>query len=343
MKTAVRLSGIVTALMVLAIVMMYLAGVFESKIPLDAGVSGSAEYGGNAFTVEAVTESLVEQAAGTFRAKVETVISPLITAAITSIAVWPGDEVQQGDILVELDSRELRARLDQAHQAVVAARASLAQAEQDFHRLQRIVSVDAGAVSGADIDRTRAMLETAQAELTRTERQEDEAKTALTYSTIKAPISGRIVERHADPGDTAKQGVPLLRMYHPGGMRLEAFVRESTASLLKKGKNLTVRADALDQDLEAVVDEIVPSADPGSRSFLVKANVPTHTGLYPGMFGRLLIPIGETERIYVPAGSVIQVGQLDYVTVITEQGTGSSLCAVRVTFSRWVCRGDQRA
>jgi hypothetical protein len=69
-----------------------------------------------------------------------------------------------------------------------------------------------------------------------------------------------------------------------------------------------------------VVDEIVPSADPGSRSFLVKTNVPTYPGLYPGMFGRLFIPVGETKRIYVPVGAVTQVGQLDYVIVTTDQG-----------------------
>ena len=48
-------------------------------------------------------------------------ISPLITATISSIAVWAGDEVKSGQVLVTLDSRELQARVDQAHQAVVAA------------------------------------------------------------------------------------------------------------------------------------------------------------------------------------------------------------------------------
>ena len=320
MRTGLKLSGVVVALVVLGMVMAYLAGVFESKIPVDVSRTVSPGENGNTFTVEAVTEPLVEQVAGTFRAKVETVISPLITATITSIAVWPGDEVQQGDLLVELDSRELRARADQAHQADIAAKAALLQTEQDFQRVKRILDADPGAISRAEIDRARAALETAQAELARAQRQEDEAQAGLSHSTIKAPISGRIVERHGDPGDTGKQGVPLLRMYHPGGIRLEAFVRESVASRLKKGQNLLVSADSLRQELEAVVDEIVPSADPGSRSFLVKANIPAHPGLYPGMFGRLFIPVGETERIYVPAGAITRIGQLDYVIVATDQG-----------------------
>jgi multidrug efflux pump subunit AcrA (membrane-fusion protein) len=101
---------------------------------------------------------------------------------------------------------------------------------------------------------------------------------------------------------------------------LEASVRESIASTLSKDTALTVRVDALEQNFPAAVDEIVPSADPGSRSFLVKAALPSDPDLYPGMFGRLLIPVGTAERIYVPARAVTEVGQLTSLLVKTEQG-----------------------
>jgi hypothetical protein len=68
------------------------------------------------------------------------------------------------------------------------------------------------------------------------------------------------------------------------------------------------------------VDEIVPSADPGSRSFLVKVGLRESSGLFPGMFGRLLIPIGQTHKIYIPPKAVTQVGQLHFVIVKTELG-----------------------
>jgi multidrug efflux pump subunit AcrA (membrane-fusion protein) len=48
---------------------------------------------------------------------------------------------------------------------------------------------------------------------------------------------------------------------------------------------------------------------------LVKAGIKADDGVYPGMFGRLLIPIGTTEKMYVPRGAVIRVGQLDFVLV----------------------------
>jgi hypothetical protein len=78
--------------------------------------------------------------------------------------------------------------------------------------------------------------------------------------------------------------------------------------------------DALKKKYSVVVDEIVPSADPGSRSFLVKVSLTDGSGLYPGMFGRLMIPIGKIEKIYIPIEAVTHVGQLDFVIVDTEQG-----------------------
>lgn len=320
MKTAFKITAIVFALALLGIVMAHLAGFFEEKIPIDFKGVLPSRADGVILSVEVTTEPVIEQAAGTIRAKVETVISPVITAKISTISVRSGDEVKRGEVLAELDSRELEARVGQARQAVVAAKAKLALAEKDSERLQRIYKAEPGAVSKADLDRVLTALRTARAQLLGAQRQEDEAKTALSYSTLTAPISGRIVERYADPGDTARQGEALLRMYDPDTLRLEASVRESVASKLTRGQSLNARVDALDEEFEAVVDEIVPSADPGSRSFLVKVALKGSSGLYPGMFGRLLIPIGQTNKIYIPLRAVTQVGQLHFVIVKTEQG-----------------------
>ena len=182
------------------------------------------------------------------------------------------------------------------------------------------MKADPGAVSKAERDRLQTARQASRAELVRLKRQKDEAQTALSYSKLTAPIAGRIVERLADPGDTARQGEPLLRMYDPTTLRLEASVRESVASKLSKGQRLTAEIDALKKQYPVVVDEIVPSADPGSRSFLVKVSLTDGVGLYPGMFGRLMIPIGQTEKITIPLAAVTRVGQLEFVIVKTEQG-----------------------
>jgi RND family efflux transporter MFP subunit len=319
-KIAVKILGIFVALAMLGVVMAYLAGFFEEKIPTDFSKVVPQADTGDAYTIAVVSEPLIERAAGTLRAKVETVISPLITATISSVAVWAGDEVQPGEVLVNLDARELKARLDQAHQDVVTARAMLNQTEKEAGRVQRIFKADPGAISKAERDRIQTALSTARARLEGSKRHEDEARTALSYSKLTSPIAGRIVERYVDPGDTARPGVPVLRLYNPDTLRLETSVRESVASKLKENQKLIAEIDALDKRYDGVVDEIVPSADPGSRTFLVKVSLTGDTGLYPGMFGRLLIPIGQIERIYIPLAAVTHVGQLDFVIVKTAQG-----------------------
>jgi RND family efflux transporter MFP subunit len=319
-KITLKIAAGVAALTVLGVVMAYLAGFFEKKIPVDFRRVLPSAANGESLTVEATNEPLVERAAGTLRAKVETVISPLITATISSIGVWAGDEVQAGEVLVDLDSRELKARLDQAQQSVISARAELTRIEKEAKRVQRIFKADPGAISKAERDRIQADVSTARARLISAQRYQDEARTALSYSQLTAPIAGRIVERYADPGDTARPGVPILRLYNPGTLRLEAAVRESTASKLTENQEIVAEIDAVDKRFIGVVDEIVPSADPGSRTFLVKVSLTGDTGLYPGMFGRLLIPIGQTEKIYIPAAAATGVGQLDFVMVKTEQG-----------------------
>jgi len=319
-KIAIKIFGIFVALALLGGVMAYLAGFFEEKIPIDFSKVVPQTDSAEIYTVQVVSEPLIERAAGTLRAKVETVISPLISATISSIAVWAGDEVQPGDVLVTLDARELKSRVDQAHQAVLTARAMLKQTETEAQRVERIFKADPGAISTAERDRIQAALSTGRAQLESAKRYEDETRTALSHSKLTSPIAGRIVERYADPGDTARPGVPVLRLYNPATLRLESSVRESVASKLKENQTLIAEIDALDKRYDGVVDEIVPSADPGSRTFLVKVSLTGDAGLYPGMFGRLLIPIGKIEKIYIPLAAVTQVGQLDFVLLKTAQG-----------------------
>jgi RND family efflux transporter MFP subunit len=301
-------------------VMGYLAGFFEEKIDPHAGRAPAPGAEVPTYVVRPVMEPLIEQAAGTVRAKTETMISSVVTATISSVNVRAGDDVQQGQVLIKLDTRQMKARVGQTRQAAAAARAQLAQIEQDAARLQRIYQKDPGAVSRAQLERSQSKIRTARAELQRARKMVDEARTGLSYGTLAAPISGRVIARYAEPGDTAGQGQPLLRIYDPTRIRLEAFVRESIAAGMTIDRRFDVTVDALGKTFEGRVEEIVPAAEPGSRSFLVKVGLPSAPGLYPGMFGRLLIPVGETQRRYIPLGAVMQVGQLDFVFVASSQG-----------------------
>jgi RND family efflux transporter MFP subunit len=72
-------------------------------------------------------------------------------------------------------------------------------------------------------------------------------------------------------------------------------------------------------ELTGVVSEIAPNADPGSRTFRVKLELPPTPGLRPGQFVRLQLPVGESRSLRVPAAAVVQRGQLEIVFVVANQ------------------------
>lgn len=292
-------------------VMGYFAGWYHSKTgahdPVELHVSGARVL----VTVEQVANT--EPVPGTISATDETVIGSRILAAITAIRVRAGDRVEQGDLLVEFDDSSPRSVLEQRQQAAASAKASLDDASLNRDRAAQLL--ESGNLSRADYDRTMTAYRVASAELERLQRAVAEAQAQLAYTRIKAPMSGRVVERYAEPGDTAVPGQSLLRLFNPGRLRVEAVLRESLIGLVSQGQQIQARIDALDLQVPAVVEEIVPSADPGSRTFLIKALLPGQADVYPGMFARLLIPTGTRSALLVPAAAVQYSGQLRFVYV----------------------------
>ena len=107
-------------------------------------------------------------------------------------------------------------------------------------------------------------------------------------------------------------------MYDPDNLRLEAAVREQLSGRLTLGQQVQVTVDAIDKTMTGTVEEIVPSADPVSRTVTVKTAIPREEGIFPGMFGRIRIPLDPVKFLVIPKACVRQVGQLELVTVVKD-------------------------
>ena len=177
-----------------------------------------------------------------------------------------------------------------------------------------------GVAPQRDVDRTKSAFEVASAELERAEQRLRDNEIALSHAELRSPVAGRVVDRLAEPGDNAVPGVPLLRIYDPEALRLEAPVRESLTRRLALGQHVNVLIEALTKELDGVVEEIVPQAEPGARTFLVKIRFASHAGVFAGMFGRVEVPAGERERLRIPAAAIERIGQLEFVTAQREDG-----------------------
>lgn len=264
-------------------------------------------------------EPATEWTSGTVASARRTAVSSRVLARIERIAVRAGSVVEEGDLLVVLDDRDLRARLGEVEEQLRAARARLELAEISHQRAEELYRQGVG--TKQRLDQATSELRSARAAVRALERALEEARAARSHTRIHAPVSGRVVDRLAEPGDTALPGQPLLRIYDPTLLRVEVPVRESLAVDLRLGQGLAVEVPALSARLEGTVDELVPFAEPGARTLLVKVRLPrTASRLVAGMYARVGVPAGTLRRVLVPASAVEEIGQLEFVEVVDPEG-----------------------
>ena len=303
------------AFVVLFLMIAWMAGLFSDKVAPGMEQRPAGD-GSGAVTATMVTVTVVEKVPASVEATQATLVSSRLMAQIVSVDVRAGDSVSAGQTLLVLENSDIKAQVQQAEARVRATSARLTEARQNLDRVSELQS--GGVMSVSDLDKAKANHDTLVADLAGARQALEEAHTALGYTIIEAPFAGRVVDRFAEPGDTAQPGSKLLALYNPLNLRVEAQVREQLALGLTVGQRVGVEIPSLDKVVDAVIEERVPAADPGSRSFLVKAGVAFDADMLPGMYARLLLPAGQEGQLLIPADRVVHVGQLDMVWVYHE-------------------------
>ena len=244
-----------------------------------------------------------EELVGTVRARTRATIEAKVSGRIAQLPVVAGQAVDEGDLLVLLEVREVQARLDQA-------KAVAQQAAQDLKRFETLLEQKAATQSEYDAVQARFAVTTAAVA---------EADTILAYARITAPFHGVISRKLAEVGDLASPGRPLLDLEDPSSLRLEADVPEALIGRVRLGDKLLVRHGARTNDFEGVVSELAPMADPNTRTFRVKLDLPPEGGLRLGQFGRVAVPVEEIVSIRIPVSALVVRGQMEMVFVVVEQ------------------------
>ncbi len=245
----------------------------------------------------------IEEVVGTVRAKLRATIEAKASGRIVELPVVLGQKIKAGDLLARLDAPEIKARLEQAE-------AALQQADRDWKRVSSLYNQQAA---------TRADYDTAESRLQQAKAAVSEARAMLDYVEVKAPFDGVVTRKVADVGDLAAPGKPLIEVEDPSRLQIEADVPEAIAGKIRAGANMTIRTGGAPTELIATVAEIAPNADPLSRTFRVKLDLPNNHGLMSGQFARLAVPVGETTTMRVPANAVVQRGQMEIVFAVENQ------------------------
>ena len=245
--------------------------------------------------------------------------------------------------------REVQESLDEVERSIRAAEAAraAAQANESLAKttLQRYQTLfERRSVSPQEFDEVRARYEVARAERERADRllqaaaarrnqtkaRIDQAKADIAnarvyvgYSRIVAPIDGVVVSRQADVGYMATPGMPLLTIENSARYQLHASVEESLLGTIRLNDQVHVVLEALaNKELTGAVEEIVPAADPATRSYIVKIGFP-NTGdiqVRSGLYGKARFVTGQRKILSVPQTAVSQQGQLVGVFVVDQSG-----------------------
>jgi RND family efflux transporter MFP subunit len=270
-------------------------------------------------------------------------MSSRIPSYIRQVHVDAGDRVRQGQLLVELDDRDLASHLDQAKAAKTevedaiqeagyalgSAQAQLELAQLTHKRFEELLAkksvsqhehdeVTARLRSAtAGVEMAQARKRQAEAKRTQVEAQIASAQISLGYAQIRAPFAGVVTERRMDPGTLAGPGMPILAIDQTGRFRLDVSLPESRLSSVVVGETVAVRLDAVPEPVQGRIREIVPAVDPGSRTALVRISLPSLNNLRSGMFGRALLSAGGSESApTVSEQAVVRRGQLESVFVV---------------------------
>jgi RND family efflux transporter MFP subunit len=252
--------------------------------------------------IESVRQPTLEEVVGTVQPKLQAVIEAKVSGRITRLPVTLSQSVKQGDVLAELATQEIQAKLDQAS-------AAFRQAELDFNRTSNLRQQNAA---------TQAELDAAQARYSVAKAAVAEAEALSSYSKVLAPFDGVVARKLADEGDLAMPGKPLLELEGRTGLRLVADVPSLLASHVLPDAKLAVRVDTVPDAIMGTVAEISPAADPASRTVRVKVDLPSTPGVRSGQFGRLAVPVSDSEFLFVPPQALVQRGQLEILFVAAE-------------------------
>ncbi len=297
------------------VLMLYLDGVFSHKVaPRASSVSGPAPTA----SVQLVEANFIdipnlEQAPGTIRPLHETALASKVREPekVIEVNVVAGQAVHKGDLLVKLDSSTWQNRKEMAEAKLKIAQSARDDAQKNYDRIKEASSK--GVATAAELDNAKYHSEGTQSEVVAAQRALDEAGMNLEYTQIRSPTDAVVIDKRVDVGDTVSPGQVLVSLYDK--MQLIANVREGLMKNLKSGQSIGVYIDDIGAACTGTISEIVPQADPATRTFLVKVVGPCHSGVRPGMYAKLLVPLGDKKVLVIPPAAVVQVGQLTMVDV----------------------------
>jgi HlyD family secretion protein len=242
-------------------------------------------------------------ATGTLNADTTVQVGSQVSGRIARILVDFNSVVRRGQLLAQLDPTFLDAALNQAKAGVARAQATLNQAERDHARTRDLFAKNL--ISQADMDAAITNLESAKAGLQQAQATLEGADVNLRYATITSPISGVVISRAVDVGQTVAASLSAPTLFTIANdlkkMQVQASVDEADIGNVKVGQHVTFRVDSYPEErFDGVVNQVrlSPTVTQNVVNYTVIIGVANpDLKLMPGMTATVSIEVDKREDV----------------------------------------------
>lgn len=261
-------------------------------------------------TIELREVAITLPAEAVIEATRQAIVATQVSGRIVAVKVEPGERVKAGQLLMTIDARE-------ATENAAAAKAQLVQAEANYARTQNLFKQKF--VSQAALDQAEATLKSARA-------QSVAAGAGASHATVTSPIAGIVAVRHAELGDLAMPGKPLVTVFDPKGLRAIASIPQFKLKDAQKATAVKIEFTESRRWLDGTRFEVLPTVDAQSHTATARIYLPESDqmrgleGLVPGMAARVHFVVGKAQKLTVPAVAVIRRGEISAVYVVGGKG-----------------------
>ncbi len=254
----------------------------------------------------AVINGGVLHLSGTVNSDNQKMITSRFMGFVKNMQVSEGDIVKKGQVLYEIDSKEIEAAVKQVDLAISQARLALQMNENQLNnvllnlaRNKRLYEKDM--VSKFELEQLelaaknmKDMVKIAKKQVEQAEAQKDMVLNQYKYLTIKATNDGVVVAKRLNEGDMQIPGMPALVITDLKKLKIMTEISESSFKYVKLGKKVKISIPSIGLDTEGKISAIVPSSNPMTHKFRVKIEFDKRGKfVFPGMYAKISIDEGD--------------------------------------------------
>jgi len=208
---------------------------------------------------------------------------------VDKIHVNVGDKVTKGQLLLSVNSNDLKAKKAQVNAAILEATAAFNNAKKDYERFKSLF--EKNSASQKELDDMTSRYNMAKARLQAAEEMKNEVDAQFAYTNIRAPFNGIVASKLVEVGTLANPGMPLLLVESPNNFEVVAKIPESVISAVKTGMKVNIQVSSIETTFKGRIKDVSSSSVLSGGQYLTTIEImDSSNAIRSGMFASVQFP-----------------------------------------------------